>query len=185
MSPKGDEVSASDENEIGHMRNGRTTDTPNEAESVSCIKLSEGNGGSFHQTAYDASSNRGRNPAAGDFVDGQIQTPNQLNNVNKEFTEVGSPRDMKKLELTAVNGKVLPEFNSEALQFNVFVQHEPAYQHSSQGMVQEYSLKEKTYNKINIWTNNIDHRWRGPYYCYLLDISNRFGILLIWQDTQG
>ncbi|XP_048435238.1 uncharacterized protein LOC103951819 isoform X2 [Pyrus x bretschneideri] len=166
MSPKGDEVSASDENEIGHMRNGRTTemgnfgtnDMPNEAESVSRIKLSEANGGSFHQTAYDASSNRGRNPAAGDFIDGQIQTPNQLNNVNKEFTEVGSPRDMKKLELTAVNGKVLPEFNSEALQFNVFVQHEPVYQHSSQGMVQEYSLKEKTYNR----DQHLDQQYRSP-----------------------
>ncbi|KAM2470673.1 hypothetical protein FF1_045781 [Malus domestica] len=89
MAPNGGEVSASDENGIGHMRNGRTTEMGNfgtndlstEVESVSCIKLSESNGGYLHQTAYDASSNGNHNSAAGDSGDGQIQTQNQLNNV--------------------------------------------------------------------------------------------------------
>ncbi|KAM1010471.1 hypothetical protein ACFX2I_045864 [Malus domestica] len=88
MAPNGGEVSASDENGIGHMRNGRTTEMGNfgtndlstEVESVSCIKLSESNGGYLHQTAYDASSNGNHNSAAGDSGDGQIQTQNQLNN---------------------------------------------------------------------------------------------------------
>ncbi|CAN6701763.1 unnamed protein product [Malus baccata var. baccata] len=89
MAPNGGEVSVSDENGIGHMRNGRTTEMGNfgtddlstEVESVSRIKLSESNGGYLHQTAYNASSNGNHNSAAGDSGDGQIQTQNQLNNV--------------------------------------------------------------------------------------------------------
>ncbi|KAB2634448.1 hypothetical protein D8674_041648 [Pyrus ussuriensis x Pyrus communis] len=166
MAPNGAEVSASDENGIGHMRNGRTTEMGNfgtndlstEAESVSRIKLSESNGGYLHQTAYDASSNGDHNPAAGDSGDGQVQTQNQLNNVNKELTEDSSPRGMKKLELTAVNGNVLPKVNSEALQYDVFVQHGPDYRHSSQGLVQEHSLKEKIYNS----NQHLDQHYRSP-----------------------
>ncbi|XP_048434241.1 uncharacterized protein LOC125474482 isoform X1 [Pyrus x bretschneideri] len=183
MAPNGAEVSASDENGIGHMRNGRTTEMGNfgtndlstEAESVSRIKLSESNGGYLHQTAYDASSNGDHNPAAGDSGDGQVQTQNQLNNVNKELSpEDSSPRGMKKLELTAVNGNVLPKVNSEALQYDVFVQHGPDYRHSSQGLVQEHSLKEKLYN-VNS-NQHLDQHYRSPMEGSIFLLSNTLNL---------
>ncbi|CAN6701766.1 unnamed protein product [Malus baccata var. baccata] len=258
MPPNGGEVSASDENGIGHMRNGRATEMGNfstndlstEVESVSRIKLSESNGGYLHQIAYDTSSNGNHNSAAGDSGDGQIQTQNQLNNVrmslaikiliellpvwfdlihsvfyisrfddgrfsccseggcivtlkismvgffnkmgcenegndsgklgtwifgywivNKEFSpEDASPRGVKKLELTAVNGNGLPKVDSEALQFDVFVQHGPAYQHSSQGLVQEHSLKEKIYNDNS--DQHLDQHYRSPMEGSIFLLSN-------------
>ncbi|TQD75925.1 hypothetical protein C1H46_038556 [Malus baccata] len=179
MPPNGGEVSASDENGIGHIRNGRATEMGNfstndlstEVESVSRIKLSESNGGYLHQIAYDTSSNGNHNSAAGDSGDGQIQTQNQLNNVNKEFSpEDASPRGVKKLELTAVNGNGLPKVDSEALQFDVFVQHGPAYQHSSQGLVQEHSLKEKIYNDNS--DQHLDQHYRSPMEGSIFLLSN-------------
>ncbi|BFG25870.1 hypothetical protein CerSpe_121460 [Prunus speciosa] len=145
---KGVEVSALEENGIGHMdpRNGRLTelgnfgthDMPAEADSVSCIKLNMGNDG-------DISSKRSHYPSVGDSVDGQVQIPNQLSKVNKESSEDAFPKGMEKLELDAINGNALRNTNSKAHHFDVFAQHEPAYQHSSQPLVQEHYSKENMY----------------------------------------
>ncbi|XP_021812561.1 uncharacterized protein LOC110755634 [Prunus avium] len=144
----GVEVSALEENGIGHMdpRNGKLTelgnfgthDMPAEADSVSRIKLNMGNDG-------DISSKRSNYPSVGDSIDGQVQIPNQLSKVNKESSEDAFPKGMEKLELAAVNGNALRNTNSKAHHFDVFAQHEPAYQHSSQPLVQEHSSKENIY----------------------------------------
>lgn len=83
-SSKVGEVAALAENGIGHVDqiNGRSTkmgyfdthDISTDPASVSRIKLSEANG----VLAFDVSSNRSYHPSAGDSIDDQIQTPNQL-----------------------------------------------------------------------------------------------------------
>ncbi|CAB4305025.1 unnamed protein product [Prunus armeniaca] len=160
MPSKGVEVSALEENGIGHMdpRNGRITelgnfgthDMPAEADSVSRIKLNMGNDG-------DISSKRSHYPSVGDSVDGQVQIPNQLSKVNKESSEDAFPKGMEKLELAAVNGNALLNTNSKAHQFGVFAQNEPAYQQSSQPSVQEHS------SNVNIYKFNSDQHSEQQY----------------------
>ncbi|PRQ52444.1 hypothetical protein RchiOBHm_Chr2g0155571 [Rosa chinensis] len=107
MPSKRSEVTVLEKNGIGHMdlRDGRSTEMGNfgthemstDPASISRIKLSEAIG-----------------LVAGDSIDDQIRTPNQLMKVSNELTKDLFQKGMESLELPAANGDLVANVNSKA-----------------------------------------------------------------------
>ncbi|KAK9924303.1 hypothetical protein M0R45_032682 [Rubus argutus] len=113
-------------------------------------------------------------PSAGDFIDDQIQTPNQLIKVSNELTEDAFKKGMESLELPAPNGDILANVNSKAakaLQFDVFLLPDAASQHLNQDSGKENSPKDRRYN------SNIDHHSDKEGSIFLLSNKGQQSIL--------
>ncbi|XVF21190.1 hypothetical protein REPUB_Repub12eG0069100 [Reevesia pubescens] len=104
----------------------------------------------------DCSSNTKDGPVSEDFVDHQIQTPNQLNEGNKAISEVLSGTSVLNSEfLTVATGT--PLNHSEAFQLDLFEQFEQGNQPPNKDGLKENSPQD------NIHTSNVSHASCQPH----------------------
>ncbi|XWS47286.1 hypothetical protein CRYUN_Cryun14cG0139500 [Craigia yunnanensis] len=109
------------------------------------------------QIMRDCSSNTKDGPVAENFVDHQIQTPNQLKKGNKEISEVVSGSSVLNSEFLAVATGTPLNQSSEAFQIDLFKQFEYGNQPPTKDGLKESSTQDKRR------TSNVGHASNQPH----------------------
>ncbi|XWS36668.1 hypothetical protein CRYUN_Cryun20dG0105200 [Craigia yunnanensis] len=109
------------------------------------------------QIMRDCSSNTKDGPVAENFVDHQIQTPNQLKKGNEEISEVVSGPSVLNSEFLAVATGTPLNQSSEAFQLNLSKQFEYGNQAPNKDGLKENSTQDKRH------TSNVGHASNQPH----------------------